>query len=84
MSVPYMLGLPNVGACGDPTFLADLAHRPSAPAGEAVLVEDYIDYQAMDLPTADPWIALAAIAMRTERVLIGTAVTPIPAARRGE
>ncbi|MEI2650993.1 MAG: LLM class flavin-dependent oxidoreductase [Microthrixaceae bacterium] len=28
-------------------------------------------------PVADPWIALAALAMRTERVRLGTMVTPL-------
>jgi alkanesulfonate monooxygenase SsuD/methylene tetrahydromethanopterin reductase-like flavin-dependent oxidoreductase (luciferase family) len=73
----HMLGLPNGGACGDPTFLAELAAEAERAGWEAVLIEDYVDYQAGDMPTCDPWVGLAAIAMRTERVLLGTAVTPI-------
>jgi alkanesulfonate monooxygenase SsuD/methylene tetrahydromethanopterin reductase-like flavin-dependent oxidoreductase (luciferase family) len=72
-----MLGLPNGGACGDPTFLADLAQVAEDAGWEAVLIEDYVDYQGQDLPTCDPWVALAAMATRTTRVLLGTAVTPI-------
>jgi alkanesulfonate monooxygenase SsuD/methylene tetrahydromethanopterin reductase-like flavin-dependent oxidoreductase (luciferase family) len=34
-----------------------------------------------DLPKADPWIALAAIALRTERIRLGTLVTPVPRRR---
>jgi alkanesulfonate monooxygenase SsuD/methylene tetrahydromethanopterin reductase-like flavin-dependent oxidoreductase (luciferase family) len=71
------LCLPTGGAGGEPRFLAELAETAEAAGWEAVLLEDYIDYQAMDTPTCDPWIALAAMAMSTRRVLLGTAVTPI-------
>ncbi len=73
----YVLSLPNGGVCGDPTVLADLASEAERAGWEAVLIEDYIDYQGGDVPTCDPWVALAAMSLRTERVLIGTAVTPI-------
>jgi alkanesulfonate monooxygenase SsuD/methylene tetrahydromethanopterin reductase-like flavin-dependent oxidoreductase (luciferase family) len=29
------------------------------------------------MPTYDPWVTLAAMAMRTERVSLGTEVTPL-------
>lgn len=77
----HMLGLPNGGACGDPGYLAELAADAEDAGWEAVLIEDYIDYQAADVPTCDPWIGLAAMAMRTTRVLLGTAVTPVPRRR---
>ena len=77
----YVLGLPNGGACGDPGFLAELADEAERAGWQAVLIEDYIDYQAMDVPTCDPWVALAAMAMRTRGLLLGTAVTPIPGRR---
>jgi len=32
-------------------------------------------------PMVDPWVALAAVAMATERIRIGTTVTPIPRRR---
>ena len=73
----YMLGLPNGGACGDPRFLADLAEEAERAGWEAILIEDYVDYQGQDVPTCDPWIALAAMAMRTRRAIIGTCVTPV-------
>ena len=77
MPMRYTLGLPNGGACGDPLFLVDLARAAERSGWDAVLIEDYIDYRVRDVPTCDPWIALAAMAMQTERVLLGTAVTPI-------
>ena len=76
-----MLGLPNGGACGEPAFLAELAHKAEAAGWEAVLIEDYIDYQAKDMPTCDPWIALAdyAGAARASRTARGVAQRETPA-----
>ena len=65
---------------GDPRTLAELSHEAEAAGWDGVFVPDCIaidtpEYPAM--PAYDPWVTLAAIAMRTERVRIGTMVTPI-------
>lgn len=65
---------------GDPRMLAELSHEAEAAGWDGVFVPDCIvidtpEYPAM--PAFDPWVTLAAIAMRTERVRIGTMVTPI-------
>jgi alkanesulfonate monooxygenase SsuD/methylene tetrahydromethanopterin reductase-like flavin-dependent oxidoreductase (luciferase family) len=73
----YALSLPNGGVCGDPLFLVDLAQTAEAAGWDAILLEDYLDYQGKNLPTCDPWVALAAMSMKTQRVLLGTAVTPV-------
>lgn len=45
---------------------------------DGVFLEDYICFQGDPVaPTCDPWVALAAIAVRTRRVRLGTMVTPI-------
>jgi alkanesulfonate monooxygenase SsuD/methylene tetrahydromethanopterin reductase-like flavin-dependent oxidoreductase (luciferase family) len=45
---------------------------------DGVLLEDYIVYQSrQDVPAFDPWIALAAMALRTTRLRLGTMVTPV-------
>jgi alkanesulfonate monooxygenase SsuD/methylene tetrahydromethanopterin reductase-like flavin-dependent oxidoreductase (luciferase family) len=77
----YALSLPNGGVCGDPRVLAEMAQTAEAAGWDAVLLEDYIQYQGKDVPTCDPWIALTAIAVRTQRLRIGTAVTPVPRRR---
>lgn len=77
MAIRQVLELPTGGACAEPGFLVELAEAAEAAGWEAVLLEDYIDYQGNDTPTCDPWVALAAMAMRTNRVLLGTGVTPI-------
>lgn len=74
----YALSLPNGGAWGDPQTLAELANLAEASGWDGVLLEDYIVWQSQqDVPTYDPWITLAAMAMRTKRIRLGTNVTPL-------
>jgi hypothetical protein len=47
-----------------------------------MFLEDYLVYQGdASQPTYDPWICLAAMAAATERIRIGTTVTPLPRRR---
>src|SRR5712691_2073414 len=76
----YGVTLPNMGGGGDARTLAELAYEAEAVGWHGVFVWDCV-YIAKENPndgaTYDPWIALAAIAMRTERVRMGTMVTPL-------
>ncbi len=75
----YGVTLPNRDVGSDPAVLVELAHDAELAGWDGVFVFDSIYY----LPRAevtdifDPWIALAAIAMRTSRVRIGTMATPL-------
>lgn len=71
---------PNWGDYGDPRLLAELAHEAEAAGWEGFFIWDHIKWPAQD-PTADPWVALAAMAMRTERIRLGTLVTALPRRR---
>jgi hypothetical protein len=74
----YGLAIANAGACADPRILADLAQLAEAVGWDGIFVEDYITHHAArDIPTCDPWIALAAMAPRTERVRLGISVAPL-------
>lgn len=78
----FALSLGNAGACGDPRTLADFAALAEGCGWDAVFLEDYLVYQnRAGMPTYDPWVSLAAIAMRTQRVRLGTMVTPLPRRR---
>jgi alkanesulfonate monooxygenase SsuD/methylene tetrahydromethanopterin reductase-like flavin-dependent oxidoreductase (luciferase family) len=78
----YGLNLPNGGIGGDARTLAELAQRAEAAGWDGVFLEDYIVWQSVqDTPTYDPWVALAAMALRTERIRLGTSVTPLPRRR---
>lgn len=74
----YGLALPIGGECGAPRFLVDLAVLAEESGWDGVFLEDYICFQGdPTAPTCDPWTTLAAIAVRTERVRLGTMVTPL-------
>jgi alkanesulfonate monooxygenase SsuD/methylene tetrahydromethanopterin reductase-like flavin-dependent oxidoreductase (luciferase family) len=74
----FGLNLPNGGTWGDARTLADLARLAEDSGWDGVFLEDYIVWQSQqDVPTHDPWLALAAMAMRTERIRLGTTVTPL-------
>jgi alkanesulfonate monooxygenase SsuD/methylene tetrahydromethanopterin reductase-like flavin-dependent oxidoreductase (luciferase family) len=78
----YGICLPNGGVCGDPRTLADLAALAEEAGWDGIFLEDYIVWQGhQDVPTYDPWISLAAMAMRTARIRLGTSITPLPRRR---
>lgn len=64
---------------GDPRAAADLAGDAEAAGWDGVFTWDGIAIGATD--TYDPWVVMAAMALRTERVTLGAIVTP-PSRRR--
>jgi alkanesulfonate monooxygenase SsuD/methylene tetrahydromethanopterin reductase-like flavin-dependent oxidoreductase (luciferase family) len=78
--VQYAIDLSSVGPWGSPRTLAELGVLAEHSGWDAVFLEDYVVY-ADGLDTFDPWVALAAIAAATERIRIGTLVTPLPRRR---
>jgi probable F420-dependent oxidoreductase len=79
--VKYCLNLPIGGRAAHPRTLAEFAAAAEEAGWDAVFVEDYVVYQnRQDIPTYDPWVALAAMAVATSQIRLGTMVTP--AARR--
>jgi alkanesulfonate monooxygenase SsuD/methylene tetrahydromethanopterin reductase-like flavin-dependent oxidoreductase (luciferase family) len=75
------LTLAPFNALSDPRLLADLAARAEDRGWDAVFLWDHIVYSPPAKAVADPWVAMAAMAMTTERVLLGPMVTP-PGRRR--
>src|SRR5262245_15437851 len=84
MPLQYCVTLPNGGSGADPRTLAEFAAIAEDAGWDAVFLEDYLVYQGKpEVPTSDPWLALAAMALRTTRLRLGTMVTPSPAAAPG-
>ena len=61
----------------DPLVLVDLARAAEAGGWDGVFLWDHIVYRPPVRAVADPWVALSAIAARTERLRLGPMVTPL-------
>ena len=68
------------GDLADPGLLAEVAVAAEEAGWDGVFVWDHLWNRTL-VPFADPFVTLAAIAMATERVAIGTMVTALPRRR---
>jgi alkanesulfonate monooxygenase SsuD/methylene tetrahydromethanopterin reductase-like flavin-dependent oxidoreductase (luciferase family) len=68
------------GELSEPRLLAELAAEAEAAGFDGFFLWDHIVYTGVE-QLADPWVAMAAIACATERVLTGPLVTPTPRRR---
>jgi alkanesulfonate monooxygenase SsuD/methylene tetrahydromethanopterin reductase-like flavin-dependent oxidoreductase (luciferase family) len=76
----FGLNLPNIGAYSDPRVLVDVAREAEAAGWDGAFVWDCIHVEPGDprnRPACDPWIALAAMALATERIRLGPIITPV-------
>lgn len=74
----YGLSLPNGGSWGDARTLAGLSQLAEDSGWDGIFLEDYIVWQSdQSVPTYDPWVALAAMAMQTTHIRLGTQVTAL-------
>ena len=75
----YGIYVPNFGDETSVRSLATLAQEAEAARWDGFFIWDHILYStSKSVQMVDPWIALTAMAMITERIRIGTKVTPIP------
>ncbi len=74
----HALTLPPYGALADPDALVKVAVAAERAGWDAVFLWDHVLRREGDpQETADCWVAMAAIAVATERIRIGPMVTPI-------
>lgn len=72
----YAFDLPQFGPYANPRLLAELAHDAESAGWDGFFLWDHIQVGWPDA-VADPWIALAAMACSTNRILLGPIVTPL-------
>lgn len=73
----FGLALPNChGDFSDVRLMAEVAHEAEESGWDGIFLWDHIGDKWGD-EVSDPWIMLTAIAMRTQRLKLGTMVTPI-------
>ena len=72
--------LPPFGSFGEPASLIELAVIAEEARWDGFFLWDHLVHR-VDGPYLDAWIALAAIAARTERIRLGPLVTPVPRRR---
>jgi probable F420-dependent oxidoreductase len=75
-AVYYGIGLANIGSYSDPRLSLRVAQAAEAGGWDGIFVWDHLAF-TWGAPAADPWTVLAAIAATTERLRLGTAVTPL-------
>lgn len=74
----FAVGLPNVREYADPRLLVELAGEAEAAGWDGVFVWDHIAREEdPSIPATDPWIAMAGMAVATQRVRLGIMVTPL-------
>jgi alkanesulfonate monooxygenase SsuD/methylene tetrahydromethanopterin reductase-like flavin-dependent oxidoreductase (luciferase family) len=81
----FAIDLPPFGPFSDPNLVAELAEVAEEAGWNGFFLWDHINYKPASSPEpsaiADPWILLAAIALRTRYIKLGPMVTPLPRRR---
>lgn len=78
-NIKFGINVPNFGSvCYDPRALSNLAREAEEAGWDGFFLWDHLSFdRKWRIPFVDPWVALTAIAMMTERIKIGTLVTPL-------
>ena len=73
----FCLYLPPFGPFSDARFLARLAREAEQAGWDGFFIWDHIAGERYPEKMVDPWIALACIALNTEKIRLGALVTPL-------
>ena len=73
----YGMTLPAFGALADPHYLIELAQAAEAAGWDGFFLWDTVVHDEHGYPIAEPWTALAAIAVATKRLRLGVMFTPL-------
>ena len=66
------------GVHSEPAVLVEHAVAAEAAGWEGLFLWDHLNSSPWMTSVADPWAAIAAAAARTSRLVLGTAITPLP------
>ncbi|MBE0698069.1 MAG: LLM class flavin-dependent oxidoreductase [Anaerolineaceae bacterium] len=77
----YGMSLPNFNDFGSPRVLAQLARDAEDAGWDGFFIWDHMIFNGIPRPFADPWVALAAAAVNTQRIRLGPLLTPLPRRR---
>jgi alkanesulfonate monooxygenase SsuD/methylene tetrahydromethanopterin reductase-like flavin-dependent oxidoreductase (luciferase family) len=78
--VRYGICVSNIDSYSDARAVAEVAQAAEKAGWEGLFVWDHLAF-VWGRPSADPWVVLTACAVATSRILLGTAVTPVPRRR---
>lgn len=73
----FGITLPAFADFSDPRALAELAREAETAGWDGFFIWDHIFFDPTFHPIADTWVALAAVALNTESLRIGTMITPM-------
>ncbi len=81
----FAIDLPPFGPFSDPSVVAQLAQEAEEAGWNGFFLWDHMNYKlegsSEPVKIADPWITLAAMALRTTHIKLGLMVTPLPRRR---
>jgi alkanesulfonate monooxygenase SsuD/methylene tetrahydromethanopterin reductase-like flavin-dependent oxidoreductase (luciferase family) len=78
--VRFAVCVSNFGPYADPHESVRLARAAEASGWEGFFMWDHLAF-VWNGPSADPWVTLAAVAVETDALTLGTAITPLPRRR---
>jgi hypothetical protein len=73
----FGLSMPPFGPYSEPLYLAEIAQQAEAAGWDGFFIWDHVVYSDPVHPLPDIWVALAAIAMKTERIRLGPMITSL-------
>ena len=75
------LFLPPFGELSEPARLVEVAVAAEEAGWDGLFLWDHVTYRDPATHLADPWVVLGAVAHATERLRLGTMITPLPRRR---
>ena len=73
----FGISVPAFADFSNPRALSELAEEAEDAGWDGFFIWDAVFFDPTFHPMADPWVSLAAVALSTQRMRIGTLVTPI-------